>query len=168
MLSLALVVAAIVATPVERTNGVISTLYLEDYESKGDIRFIAVNTGCPGCRGPLPANLYPYHLTNYDGRRGLMKRSPLFPFPFPLAKKKKIPKKGIKKAPLFGKKGLKKAKKVSPFAKKGFKKAKPFGKKAIKKGVPASALGSGGIGIPSIGIPSVGAGGLALFALGQN
>ena len=144
MLSLALAVAAIVATPVERTNGVISTLYREDYEPKGDIYLTAVNRGCLGCKGSLSTYPHPYH----DERRGLMKRSPLFPFPFPLAKKKKKPlkipfKKAFKKAPLFGKKGLKKAKPLG-------KKAKPFGKKAIKKGVPASTLGGGGIGIPTI------------------
>ena len=146
MLSLALVVAAIVATPVERTNGVISTLYREDYSyaTKGNIHLTAVNRGCLGCKGSLSTYPHPYH----DERRGLMKRSPLFPFPFPLAKKKKKPLKiPFKKAPLFGKKGLKKAK---PFGKKGLKKAKPLGKKAIKKGVPASALGGGGIGIPTI------------------
>ena len=138
------------ATPVERTNGVISTLY----RTKGNIHLTAVNRGCLGCKGSLSTYPHPYH----DERRGLMKRSPLFPFPFPLAKKKKKPlkipfKKAFKKAPLFGKKGLKKAK---PFGKKGLKKAKPLGKKAIKKGVPASTLGGGGIGIPTIGLPQVG------------
>ena len=142
------------ATPVERTNGVISTLY----RTKGNIHLTAVNRGCLGCKGSLSTYPHPYH----DERRGLMKRSPLFPFPFPLAKKKKplkIPaKKAIKKGPLFGKKGLKKAKKGGPFGKKGLKKAKKGG----KKGAPALALGS--VGVPSFGLgaPSLGLGGGAL------
>ena len=136
------------ATPVKRTNGVISTLYRDDFELTGDKHFTAVIRGCPGCKGSLLPYLYPYHLINYDERRNLVKRSPLFPFPFPLAKKKKplkIPaKKAIKKGPLFGKKGLKKA------------------KKGGKKGAPALALGS--VGVPSFGLgaPSLGLGGGAL------
>ena len=150
------------ATPVKRTNGVISTLYCDDFELTGDKHFTAVIRGCPGCKGSLLPYLYPYHLINYDERRNLVKRSPLFPFPFPLAKKKKplkIPaKKAIKKGPLFGKKGLKKAKKGGPFGKKGLKKAKKGG----KKGAPALALGS--VGVPSFGLgaPSLGLGGGAL------
>ena len=68
---------------VEHTNGVIGTLYPEDYELKGDSHFTAVTR-----------QLLPYHLMTHDERRGLTKRSPLVK---------------IKTAKIFGKKkGLKK------------------------------------------------------------
>jgi len=147
VLPLALVSEAVVATPVEHTNGVTGTLYPEDYELKGDSHFTAVTR-----------QLLPYHLITHDERRGLAKRSPLLktakagvslisdaldreegsvaaegsgrhltkrspliPFPFPLGKLK------LKKPKKFGKKAIK----------KGF----PFGKKAIKGGGIFGKLG---------------------------
>ena len=68
------------ATPVEHTNGVMGTLYPEDYELKGDSHFNAVTR-----------QLLPYHLITHDERRGLTKRSPLFK---------------IKTAKIFGKKSI--------------------------------------------------------------
>jgi len=167
VLPLALVSEAVVATPVEHTNGVTGTLYPEDYELKGDSHFTAVTR-----------QLLPYHLITHDERRGLAKRSPLlktakagvslisdaldreegsvaaegsghltkrsplFPFPIPLAKlkkpKKKKPKifgkKVLKKGFPFGKKAIKKGGILGIFGKKAIKKGFPFGKKAVKKG----------------------------------
>jgi len=152
VLPLALVSEAVVATPVEHTNGVTGTLYPEDYELKGDSHFTAVTR-----------QLLPYHLITHDERRGLAKRSPLLktakagvslisdaldreegsvaaegsgrhltkrspliPFPFPLGKLK------LKKPKKFGKKAIKKG---FPFGKKAIKGGGGiFGKKVIKKG----------------------------------
>ena len=135
MLPLALAVATVVATPVERTNGMIS----KNYEFESYNHFIPVN------RGSLLVHPHAYHLINIDERRGLVKRSPLkpipFPFPIPKGKKKKplkklLPKKA-KKAPfkLLPKKAIKKPKKAKKFGivKKTIKKPFKFGgKKAIK------------------------------------
>merc|ERR1711884_516892 len=158
LLPLALAVATVVATPVERTNGVISKNFQHDYELESYNHFIPVN------RGSLLLHPHTYHLINADERRGLAKRAPKppkFPFKFPGPKGKK------KKKPLvkpFGKKGSKKAgKKGKPFA-------KPFGKKAKKGGKPALALSGPGLpAIPAIGLggPGLGLGGAALaFGLG--
>ena len=83
MMLLALVVAAtaVAAVPVERTNGVLSTVYRDDFElSNNQHHFVAFNRGCPGCRGglvPHPfAHRYPYHLNDAYEERGLVKRSP--------------------------------------------------------------------------------------------
>ena len=89
--------------------------------------------------------------------RHLEKRSPLVPFPFPLAKKKF--KKPLKKKP----------KKV--FLKPKLLKKSPFIKKGIKKGGPPLLLAGAGLSapsIPAIGLGGAGAGaaGLGAFALG--
>ena len=80
------------ATPVEHTNGVIGTLYPEDYELKGDSHFTAVTR-----------QLLPYPLITHDERRGLTKRSPL-------GKKGKLGKKakGLKKGNLKFQLGIQK------------------------------------------------------------
>merc|ERR1712066_681254 len=90
--------------------------------------------------------------------RHLEKRSPLVPFPFPLAKKplKKPPKK-------------KKPKKV--FLKPKLLKKSPFIKKGIKKGGPPLLLAGAGLSAPSIpavgfGLPAGAAGLAALGAFG--
>ena len=83
------------ATPVDHTNGVIGTLYPEDYELKGDSHFTAVTR-----------QLLPYHLMTHDERRGLTKRSPLVK---------------IKTAKIFGKKSIILGGGI--FGKKGAKKA---------------------------------------------
>merc|ERR1712241_319314 len=145
LLPLALAVATVVATPVERTNGVISKNFQHDYELESYNHFIPVN------RGSLLVHPHAYHLINADERRGLAKRTPKppkFPFKFPGPK-------GKKKKP-FGKKAKKPAK---PFGKKAKKPAKPLGKKAKKGGKPALALG-GGPGLPAI--PTIGLGGPGL------
>ena len=167
MLPLALAVATVVATPVERTNGVISKNFQHDYELESYNHFIPVN------RGSLLLHPHTYHLINADERRGLAKRAPKppkFPFKFPGPK-------GKKKKP-FGKKAkkpFKKAKKPvgkkgKPFGKKAKPFAKPFGKKAKKGGKPALALSGPGLpAIPAIGLggPGLGLGGAALaFGLG--
>merc|ERR1712117_731524 len=167
LLPLALAVATVVATPVERTNGVISKNFQHDYELESYNHFIPVN------RGSLLVHPHAYHLINADVRRGLAKRTPKppkFPFKFPGPKgKKKKPfgkkaKKPFKKAKKpFGKKGKPFGKKAKPFA-------KPFGKKAKKGGKPALALSGPGLpAIPAIGLggPGLGLGGAALaFGLG--
>ena len=110
MMLLALVVAAtaVAAVPVERTNGVLSTVYRDDFElSNNQHHFVAFNRGCPGCRGglvPHPfTHRYPYQLTDTYEERGLVKRSPLLPFPFlfPIGPKKILKKKLLKDFPLF-------------------------------------------------------------------
>ena len=84
MMLLALVVAAtaVAAVPVERPNGVLSTVY-HDFKlsNNNQHHFITFNRGCPGCRQgelfPHPfVYRYPYHLTNAYEERGLVKRSP--------------------------------------------------------------------------------------------
>merc|ERR1712010_397529 len=124
VLPLALVLAAVVATPVERTNGVISTLYRGDFPLDGDQHFITVNRGCPGCKRRLLPYPYPIHLIGYDERRGLVKRSPQFKKfgkkTFGKAKKPGTPQ---NKAKNFGKK----------FGKKNFAKAKKPGTPQNKK-----------------------------------
>merc|ERR1712117_117760 len=167
LLPLALAVATVVATPVERTNGVISKNIQHDYELESYNHFIPVN------RGSLLVHPHAYHLINADVRRGLAKRAPKppkFPFKFPGPK-------GKKKKP-FGKKAkkpFKKAKKPvgkkgKPFGKKAKPFAKSFGKKAKKGGKPALALSGPGLpAIPAIGLggPGLGLGGAALaFGLG--
>merc|ERR1711884_562301 len=139
LLPLALAVATVVATPVERTNGVISKNFQHDYELESYNHFIPVN------RGSLLLHPHTYHLINADERRGLAKRAPKppnFPFKFPGPKGKK------KKKPFF-----------KPFGKK----AKKGGKPAL------ALSGPGLPAIPAIGLggPGLGLGGSALaFGLG--
>merc|ERR1712018_843098 len=141
MMLLALVVAAtaVTAVPVERTNGVLSTVYRDDFElSNNQHHFDAFNRGCPGCRGglvPHPfAYRYPYHLSDAYEERGLVKRSPE-KFSKKFGKKSFF---SIKKGGKKGKKGFKKTA-VPPFN-KPFKGAKGFGKKnfgkSFKPGTP--------------------------------
>merc|ERR1719507_1057542 len=140
MLLLALVVAAaaVMATPVERTNGVIG-INDDELALESNQHFTAVNRGCPDCNGLfLPK---PYHLIDADERRGLAKRSPK-KFAFTTFKKTVVP--GFNKPFKFGKKNLGKAAKPgSPQNKKAKKGGKGFGKfgkknfaKAFKPGSP--------------------------------
>merc|ERR1711884_580994 len=135
MMLLALVVAAtaVTAVPVERTNGVLSTVYRDDFElSTNQHHFDAFNRGCPGCRGglvPHPfAYRYPYHLSDAYEERGLVKRSP-----------EKFSKKFGKKSLFSIKKGGKGTKFFGKNIGKSFKpgkpqnKAKKFGKKNLAK-----------------------------------
>merc|ERR1719445_2284092 len=123
---LALVVAAtaVTAGPVERTNGVLSTVYRDDFKlsNNNQHHFIILNRGCPGCRrGLVPhpfAHRYPYHLSDAYEERGLVKRSP---------------EKFSKSFKKFGKKsffGIKKG------GKKGGKGTKFFGKNLGKSFIP--------------------------------
>ena len=194
MMLLALVVAAtaVAAVPVERTNGVLSTVYRDDFElSNNQHHFVAFNRGCPGCGGglvPHPfAYRYPYHLTDAYEERGLVKRSPKKD-PFSKFGKKTFfkLKKGGKKGGKKGKKGFKKTavppfnkpfKGFSKFAKKNFakavkpgspqnKKAKKVGKKGFK-GFSKAAKKSSPISIPALGLGGGGGGGaLALGGAG--
>merc|ERR1719458_166654 len=110
MLLLALVVAAaaVMATPVERTNGVIG-INDDELALESDQHFTAVDA---------------------DERRGLAKRS-LKKFTFTTFKKTVVP--GFNKPFKFGKKNLVKAAKPgSPQNKKAKKGGKSFGKKAKK------------------------------------
>merc|ERR1712241_1511765 len=168
LLPLALALATVVATPVERTNGVISKNFQHDYELESYNHFIPVN------RGSLLVHPHAYHLINADERRGLAKRTPKppkFPLKFPGPKGKKKKPFG-KKAKPFGKKGKPFGKKGKPFGKKAKPFAKPFGKKAKKGGKPALALSGPGLpAIPAIGLggPGLGLGGAALaFGLGSG
>merc|ERR1712214_210415 len=157
MMLLALVVAAtaIAAVPVERTNGVLSTVYRDDFElSNNQHHIVAFSRGCPGCRGglvPHPfAYRYPYHLSDVYEERGLFKRSPeKFSF-------KKISKKsffGGKKTKKGGKKGGKGFKFGGKNLGKSFipgkpqNKAKKFGKKnlgkSFKPGTPQNKKAKG-------------------------
>merc|ERR1711935_1009936 len=182
LLSALVVAAAVVATPVEHTNGVIS---INDEELA--LEFTTVNRGdCPDCNGLFLA--YPYHLIDADERRGLGKRAPK---KFKIISKKafkgtKVP--GFNKPFKFGKKNVgksfkpgspqNKAKKFGKkFGKKNFAKAKkpgtPQNKKAKGKGkkggkktkkgspltVPALGLGAPGGGAIAFGVPGTGFGG---------
>merc|ERR1712241_1182163 len=193
MMLLALVVAAtaVAAVPVERTNGVLSTVYRDDFElSNNQHHFVAFNRGCPGCRGGLVlhpfAYRYPYHLSDAYEERGLVKRSPeKFSKSFKkFGKKSFFPGKPQNKAKKFGKKNLAKAgkpgtpqnKKAKKGGKKAFKKgskgAKKGGKgfsKAAKKSSPISvpALGLGGGGSLAFGVPGTGFAGFAVPGLAQ-
>merc|ERR1712241_1596129 len=187
MMLLALVVAAtaVAAVPVERTNGVLSTVYRDDFElSNNQHHFVAFNRGCPGCRGglvPHPfAYRYPYQLTNAYDERGLVKRSPekfsksLKKFGkkslFSIKKggkgtkffgknlgKSFIPGKPQNKAKKFGKKNLAKAGKPGTPQNK---KAKKGGKKAFKKGSKGAKKSS------PISVPALGLGGGGSLAFG--
>merc|ERR1719245_1667590 len=194
MLLLALVVAAaaVMATPVERTNGVIG-INDDELALESNQHFTTVNRGCPDCNGLFIP--YPYHLIDADERRGLAKRSPE-KFTFTTFKKTVVP--GFNKPFKFGKKNVgkalkpgspqnKKAKKggkgFGKFGKKNFakafkpgspqnKKAKKGGKKT-KKGFSKAAKKSSPISIPALGLGGGGGGGaLAIgipaagFALG--
>merc|ERR1712038_174871 len=118
----ALVVAAVVATPVERTNGVIST-HDEDSAPEDGKHLTAANRGFQNQHSAfLP---YPYHLIDADVRRNLDKRSPQ---KFVVGGKKSFKK--------VGKGGKKGGKNIG----KGFKPGTPqnkkgkFGAKNIGKG----------------------------------
>ena len=175
MMLLALVVAAtaVAAVPVERTNGVLSTVYRDDFElSNNQHQFVAFNRGCPGCRGglvPHPfAYRYPYHLSDAYEERGLVKRSPE-KFSKSLKKFGKKSFFGIKKGGKKGGKGTKffgknlgksfipgkPQNKAKKFGKKNLakagkpgtpqnKKAKKGGKKAFKKGSKGAKKGGKG------------------------
>jgi len=175
MMLLALVVAAtaVTAVPVERTNGVLSTVYRDDFElSNNQHHFVAFNRGCPGCRGglvPHPfAYRYPYHLSDAYEERGLVKRSPE-KFSKSLKKFGKKSFFGIKKGGKKGGKGTKffgknlgksfipgkPQNKAKKFGKKNLgksfkpgtpqnKKAKKGGKKAFKKGSKGAKKGGKG------------------------
>jgi len=146
VLPLALVLAAVVATPVERTNGVISTLYRGDFPLDGDQHFITVNRGCPGCKRRLLPYPYPIHLIGYDERRGLVKRSPQFKI-FGKKTFKKTKKPGFNKPFKFGKKSFGKAKKPGTPQNKAKNFGKKFGKKnfakAKKPGTPQNKKAKG-------------------------
>jgi len=188
MMLLALVVAAtaVAAVPVERTNGVLSTVYRDDFElsNNNQHHFVAFNRGCPGCRGglvPHPfAYRYPYHLSDAYEERGLVKRSPKKD-PFSkfgkktFIKLKKGGKKGGKGFKFVGKNIKKSFKPGSPqnkgkkFGKKNLakafkpgspqnKKAKKGGKKAFK-GFSKAAKKSSPISIPALGLGGGGGGG---------
>ena len=156
MMLLALVVAAtaVAAVPVERTNGVLSTVYRDDFElSNNQHHFVAFNRGCPGCRGglvPHPfAYRYPYHLSDAYEERGLVKRSPE-KFSKSLKKFGKKSFFGIKKG---GKKGGKGTKFFGKNLGKSFIRGKPqnkgkkFGKKnlgkSFKPGTPQNKKAKG-------------------------
>merc|ERR1711897_99031 len=105
MLPLALIVATVAATPVERINGVTSIGFEETVQVSN--RHLTTNSrDCPQCDGVFLSE--PSHLIDTNARRVLAKRSP--------QKEKK-----------FGKK-------AKPFVKKGGKKSKPVIKKGGKKG----------------------------------
>merc|ERR1712223_417163 len=184
----ALVVAAVVATPVERTNGVISTRVEESAPEDGK-HLTAANRGFQNQHSAfLP---YPYHLIDADVRRNLDKRSPQ---KFAVGGKKSFKKvgKGGKKGGKnigkgfkpgtpqnnkgkFGGKNIGKAfkpgtpqnKKAKSKGKKGGKKAKKGGKKAgkgAKKSSPLAIPAGGGslaFGVPFTGFDGVVVPGLA-------
>merc|ERR1712038_2042152 len=126
MLLLALIVATVAATPVERINGVTSIGFEETVQVSK--RHLTTNSrDCPQCDGVFLSE--PYHLIDTDARRVLAKRSPQKEKKF--GKKAFIgDKKGFKK---LGKGGKKAGKKSKPFVKKGGKKSKPVIKKGGKK-----------------------------------
>merc|ERR1712223_2128689 len=184
----ALVVAAVVATPVERTNGVISTRVEESAPEDGK-HLTAANRGFQNQHSAfLP---YPYHLIDADVRRNLDKRSPQKVFVGGKKSFKKVGKggknigKGFKPGTPQNKKGKGKAKfggknkgkafkpgtpqnkKAKSKGKKGGKKAKKGGKKAgkgAKKSSPLSIPAGGGalaFGVPFTGFDGVVVPGLA-------
>merc|ERR1711992_305262 len=145
----ALVVAAVVATPVERTNGVISARD-EDSAPEDGKHLTAANRGFQNQHSAfLP---YPYHLIDADVRRNLDKRSPQKVFVGGKKSFKKVGKggknigKGFKPGTPQNKKGKFGAKNIgkgfkpgTPQNKKGKGKAKFGGKnkgKAFKPGTP--------------------------------
>merc|ERR1719237_638233 len=157
LLSALVVAAAVVATPVEHTNGVIS---INDEEHA--LEFTTVNRGdCPDCNGLFLA--YPYHLIDADERRGLVKRSPK---KFKIISKKafkgtKVP--GFNKPFKFGKKNVGKSfkpgspqNKAKGKGKKGFKKTKKGGKKGGKK-LGKGAKKSSPLTVPALGLGAPGA-----------
>merc|ERR1712066_120149 len=185
MMLLALVVAAtaVAAVPVERTNGVLSTVYRDDFElSNNQHHFVAFNRGCPGCRGglvPHPfAYRYPYHLSDAYEERGLVKRSPE-KFSKKFGKKSLFSiKKGGKGTKFFGKnlgKSFKPGKpqnKAKKFGKKNlgksFKPGTPQNKKAKgkgKKGFSKAAKKSSPVSIPALGLGGGGGGGALAFGV---
>ena len=129
----ALVVAAVVATPVERTNGVISSRD-EDSAPEDGKHLTAANRGFQNQHSAfLP---YPYHLIDADARRNLDKRSPQ---KFVVGGKK-----SFKKVGKGGKKGGKNIgkgfKPGTPQNKKGKFGAKNIGK-GFKPGTPQNKKG---------------------------
>merc|ERR1712165_688509 len=159
MLPLALIVATVVATPVERINGVTSIGFEETVQVSK--RHLTTNSrDCPQCDGVFLSE--PYHLINTDARRVLAKRSP--------QKEKKFGKKAF----IGGKKGFKKlgkgGKKSKPVIKKGGKKSKKGikkGGKTLSKGAKASAplsIPAGG-GALAFGVPFTGFDGVVVPGL---
>merc|ERR1712018_322209 len=145
----ALVVAAVVATPVERTNGVIGIPDKDSAPEDGK-HLTAANRGFQNQHSAfLP---YPYHLIDADVRRSLDKRSPQKVFVGGKKSFKKVGKggknigKGFKPGTPQNKKGKFGAKNIgkgfkpgTPQNKKGKGKAKFGGKnkgKAFKPGTP--------------------------------
>ena len=125
MLPFALAVAAVVATRVERTSGVISTHFGDGgHESEDNNHFYLVNRrGCPGCSGEKLILRPPrFQQIGLDGGRGLVKRSPI-----EKKTKKKKKKKAFKKATV---KNVKTQVKVSKF----------IGKKSAKIGLPVTFI----------------------------
>merc|ERR1712038_1880672 len=152
MLLLALIVATVAATPVERINGVTSIGFEETVQVSK--RHLTTNSrDCPQCDGVFLSE--PYHLIDTDARRVLAKRSP--------QKEKKFGKKAF----IGGKKGFKKlgkgGKKAGKKSKKGIKK----GGKTLSKGAKASAplsIPAGG-GALAFGVPFTGFDGVVVPGL---
>merc|ERR1719414_1456965 len=116
-LALVLAAAAVQATPVERTSGVIS-IKDDELALESNHQVTAVNRGCPDCNNGLLLPYLYHHLVDADERRGLDKRSP-------------------KKFKKFGKKSFKSIKKGIKFGGKNFAKAFKPGSpqnKKLKKG----------------------------------
>merc|ERR1712038_1526769 len=163
MLLLALIVATVAATPVERINGVTSIGFEETVQVSK--RHLTTNSrDCPQCDGVFLSE--PYHLIDTDARRVLAKRSPQKEKKF--GKKAFIGgKKGFKK---LGKGGKKAGKKSKPFVKKGGKKSKKGikkGGKTLSKGAKASAplsIPAGG-GALAFGVPFTGFDGVVVPGL---
>merc|ERR1712066_156197 len=161
---------------VERTNGVLSTVYRDDFElSNNQHHFVVFNRGCPGCRGglvPHPfAYRYPYHLSDAYEERGLVKRSPE-KFSKKFGKKSLFSiKKGGKGTKFFGKNhgksfipGKPQNKEAKGKGKKGGKKAKKGGKKGTK-GFSKAAKKSSPVSIPALGLGGGGGGGALAFGV---
>merc|ERR1711992_413382 len=173
----ALVVAAVVATPVERTNGVISARD-EDSAPEDGKHLTAANRGFQNQHSAfLP---YPYHLIDADVRRNLDKRSPQKVFVGGKKSFKKVGKggknigKGFKPGTPQNKKGKVEAKFGGKNKGKAFKPGTPQNKKAkskgkkggkgAKKSSPLSIPAGGGalaFGVPFTGFDGVVVPGLA-------
>merc|ERR1719362_2137247 len=171
LLPLALVVAAaaVMATPVERTNGVIR-INEDELALESNQYYTAVNRGCPDCNSLLLPN--PHHLVDADESRGLAKRSPkkfkiLGKKNFAKAKKPGSPQnKGKKGFGKFGKKNFAKAKKPGTPQNKKAKKGGKKGGKKLGKGAKKSAP----LSVPALGLgaPALGGGGLAFGVPGTG
>merc|ERR1719414_1071633 len=181
-LALVLAAAAVQATPVERTSGVIS-IKDDELALESNHQVTAVNRGCPDCNNGLLLPYLYHHLVDADERRGLDKRSPKKFKKFGKKSFKSI-KKGGKKTGKFGKNFGKAFKPGSPqnkVAKKGikfggknfakaFKPGSPQNKKLKKAGKKAKKGGKkGGKGLVKsspLSIPALGGGGGGALAFG--